>query len=69
MFSLVLVANAVAPSRVAAVALNTSLLGEGEALAEIERVADKTGLPTDDPYRFGPAALFAGLRASIEGGA
>jgi uncharacterized NAD-dependent epimerase/dehydratase family protein len=63
------VANAVAPSRVAAIALNTSLLGEAEARAEIERVADECGLPTDDPYRFGPAALFAGLRASLEGGA
>ena len=61
------VANAVAPSRVAAIALNTSLLSEAEALAEIERVAAETGLPTDDPYRFGPTRLFAGLRASMEG--
>ena len=61
------VANAVAPSRVAAVALNTSLLSEDEARAEIERVAAETGLPTDDPYRFGPERLFAGLRASLEG--
>ncbi|MEX1295592.1 MAG: DUF1611 domain-containing protein [Candidatus Limnocylindrales bacterium] len=61
------VANAVAPSRVAAVALNTALLSEADARAEIKRVAAETGLPTDDPYRFGPAALFAGLRASLEG--
>ncbi len=60
------VANAVAPSRVAAIALNTSLLGEEEARVEIERVAAETGLPTDDPYRFGPSRLFAGLRASLE---
>ena len=63
------VANAVAPSKVAAIALNTSLLTENEARAEIERVAAETGLPTDDPYRFGPQRLFAGLRASLEGDA
>jgi uncharacterized NAD-dependent epimerase/dehydratase family protein len=61
------VANAVAPSRVAAIALNTSLLSETEARAEIVKVAAETGLPTDDPYRFGPTELFAGLRASLEG--
>ena len=61
------VANAVAPSRVAAIALNTSLLSEDEARVEIERVAAATSLPTDDPYRFGPGRLFAGLRASLEG--
>jgi len=61
------VANAVAPSRVAAIALNTSLLPEAAARAEIERVAEETGLPTDDPYRFGPTELFAGLRAGLEG--
>jgi uncharacterized NAD-dependent epimerase/dehydratase family protein len=61
------IANAVAPSRVAAIALNTALLSEDEARAEIARVAAETGLPTDDPYRFGPQRLFAGLRASLEG--
>lgn len=62
------VAEAVAPSKVAAIALNTSLHAEGEARAEIGRVAAQTGLPVDDPYRFGPAGLFAGLRASLEEG-
>jgi len=61
------VANAVAPCRVAAIALNTALLTEDEARAEIERVAAETGLPTDDPYRFGPQPLFADLRQSLEG--
>jgi uncharacterized NAD-dependent epimerase/dehydratase family protein len=61
------VANAVAPSRVAAVALNTALLDEEAAQAEIARVSAETGLPTDDPYRFGPQRLFAQLRASMEG--
>jgi uncharacterized NAD-dependent epimerase/dehydratase family protein len=63
------VANAVAPSRVAAIALNTALLTEEDARAEIARVADETGLPVDDPYRFGPGRLFAGLRAALEGDA
>jgi uncharacterized NAD-dependent epimerase/dehydratase family protein len=63
-----LAANAVAPSRVVAVALNTSLLTEAEAAAEIERVAAETGLPTDDPYRFGPGPLFEGVRAALEEG-
>ena len=64
-----LVANAVAPSRVAAIALNTSLLGEDEAQAAIEQAAAETGLPVDDPYRFGPGRLFASLRAHLERGA
>ena len=64
-----LVANAVSPSRVAAIALNTVLLSEKEARTEIEQVAAQTGLPVDDPYRFGPDRLFAQLRASLEGDA
>jgi uncharacterized NAD-dependent epimerase/dehydratase family protein len=63
-----LAANAVAPSRVVAIALNTSLLTEAEAAAEIERVAAETRLPTDDPYRFGPGPLFEGVRAALEEG-
>jgi uncharacterized NAD-dependent epimerase/dehydratase family protein len=61
-----LVARAVAPSRVVAIALNTSLLGESEARAEIERVAAETKLPVDDPYRFGAGRLFDGVRAAVE---
>jgi uncharacterized NAD-dependent epimerase/dehydratase family protein len=61
------VANAVAPSRIAAVALNTALLSEDEAHAEIEKVAAETGLPVADPYRFGATELFDGLRAQLEG--
>ena len=42
------------PARVAAVALHTGALGEDDARAEIARVGEETGLPTDDPIRFGP---------------
>ncbi len=56
----------VAPSRVVAIALNTSLLTEDEARVEIAQVAEATGVPTDDPVRFGPDRLMAGLQAALE---
>jgi uncharacterized NAD-dependent epimerase/dehydratase family protein len=59
------VAGLVAPSVVAAVALNTGRLGEDEARAEIERTAAETGLPTDDPYRFGADRLVAALQERL----
>ncbi|HET8652181.1 MAG TPA: DUF1611 domain-containing protein [Gaiellaceae bacterium] len=45
------------PAKVAAVALHTGELEEDDARAEIARVADETGLPTDDPVRFGADPL------------
>ena len=45
------------PARVAAVALNTRLLAEGAARAAIAQIEAETGLPADDPVRFGPAKL------------
>ncbi|HEX2292862.1 MAG TPA: DUF1611 domain-containing protein [Gaiellaceae bacterium] len=45
------------PARVAAVALHTGALEERDAKAEIARVRDETGLPTDDPVRFGAGPL------------
>jgi uncharacterized NAD-dependent epimerase/dehydratase family protein len=61
------VAALVAPSRVVAVALNTSLLpGDDDARREIRRIAEETGLPCDDPVRFGPARLWADVRAALE---
>jgi len=60
------VAALVAPSVVAAVALNTSLLpDESAARREIARVAEETGLPTDDPFRFGGERLFDALRERL----
>jgi uncharacterized NAD-dependent epimerase/dehydratase family protein len=45
------------PARVAAVALHTGGLDEGDARAEIARVRAETGLTTDDPVRFGADTL------------
>ncbi|MGC8634890.1 MAG: DUF1611 domain-containing protein [Candidatus Limnocylindrales bacterium] len=60
------VAGLVAPSRVVAVALNTSLLEEDAAHRAIARTAAETGLPCDDPFRFGGTRLFASLRERVE---
>jgi uncharacterized NAD-dependent epimerase/dehydratase family protein len=60
-------AGLVAPSKVVAVALNTSLIAdEAEARAEIARVEAETGLPCDDPVRFGAAGLWARIEAAVE---
>ncbi|MGH2408599.1 MAG: DUF1611 domain-containing protein, partial [Candidatus Limnocylindrales bacterium] len=56
------VAGLVAPSKVVCVALNTGLLAEDEARREIARTAEETGLPTDDPYRFGGDRLLDAIR-------
>jgi len=45
------------PARVVAVALNTRRLTEDEARAAIVAAEAETGLPADDPVRFGAATL------------
>jgi len=45
------------PARVAAVALNTRSLSHAEARAAILAAEKETGLPADDPVRFGAAKL------------
>ena len=49
------IAGMVAPSKVVAMALNTSLYRtDDEARVVIDRIAAETGLPTDDPVRLAP---------------
>ena len=61
------IAGLVQPSKVVAIALNTSFYDDDDearrVIAETER---QTGLPTDDPYRFGPGPLFARIREAVE---
>jgi len=55
------------PARVAAVALNTRLLGDAEARAAVAAVEGETGLPADDPVRFGAGRLLDALVAALPG--
>jgi uncharacterized NAD-dependent epimerase/dehydratase family protein len=45
------------PARVVAVALNTRSLSEADARAAAAAAEAETGLPTDDPVRFGPGRI------------
>ena len=61
------VAGLVAPSRVVAMALNTSLIpSEDEARRVIDDIAAETGLPTDDPVRFGADRLWPAVRDAVD---
>ncbi|HJQ29231.1 MAG TPA: DUF1611 domain-containing protein [Rubrobacter sp.] len=51
------VASLIKPAPVVAVSLNTSGMGEEEALDLISAVADETGLPTADPFRVSAAPI------------
>ena len=54
------------PAKVACIALNTRDLGRDEdARGEIDAVAAETGLPADDPVRFGPGYLLDALLARL----
>jgi uncharacterized NAD-dependent epimerase/dehydratase family protein len=53
-------------ARVAAVALNTAHLDEAAAAEAIEQVRDVTGLPADDPVRFGAGRLLDELLNHLE---
>jgi uncharacterized NAD-dependent epimerase/dehydratase family protein len=55
----------VRPARVAAIALNTAGLGDGEARATVEEVEAETGLPADDPVRFGAGRLLDAVISAI----
>ena len=52
------------PARVAAIALNTRAVGEEEARAAIAAAEEETGLPADDPVRFGAAKLVDAVLAA-----
>jgi uncharacterized NAD-dependent epimerase/dehydratase family protein len=56
------------PARVAAVALITAHLDEDGALRAIEGAQDETGLPADDPVRFGPGRLLEAVLAVVPSG-
>ena len=49
-----------------AVALNTRLLDEDAARRAIEETEAETGLPADDPVRFGAARLVDSLEPLIK---
>ncbi len=56
-----------APSKVVAVALNTSLIqDEEEARGVIEATAAETGLPVADPVRFGGDALWQAIETAVD---
>jgi uncharacterized NAD-dependent epimerase/dehydratase family protein len=61
------VAGLVAPSKVVAIALNTSgIAAPDDARREIARAAAETGLPVDDPVRFGAGPLWSEIEAGVE---
>ena len=61
------VAGMVAPSKVVGIALNTSLYkDEADARRVIAEISAQTGLPADDPVRFGPARLWAAVQPAVE---
>ncbi|HEY3163260.1 MAG TPA: DUF1611 domain-containing protein [Candidatus Limnocylindrales bacterium] len=61
------VAGLVAPSKVVAIALNTSeIASPDDARAEIARIAAETGLPVDDPVRFGAGPLWSEIQRSVD---
>jgi D-glutamate N-acetyltransferase len=52
------------PARVAAIALNTRALADAKARAAVEAAEEETGLPADDPVRFGASKLVDAVLAA-----
>jgi uncharacterized NAD-dependent epimerase/dehydratase family protein len=55
----------VKPARVIGIALNTRLLDDAQARAEVERARRETALPADDVVRYGPDALYAAIAPQL----
>jgi uncharacterized NAD-dependent epimerase/dehydratase family protein len=61
------IAGLVAPSKVVALALNTSLYAsDDEARAVIAALEMQTGLPADDPVRFGADRFWPAVRDAVD---
>ena len=61
------IAGLVAPTKVVAIAVNSSLIADDdEARATIESIAAETGLPADDPVRFGADRLWAAIQPAVD---
>src|SRR5262249_32276896 len=54
------------PARVACIALNTAHLDDNAARAAIARAGEETGLPADDPVRFGAGPLLDALLSALD---
>ena len=55
------------PAKVIALALNTRRLGETEAREAVQSAEEETGLPADDPVRFGPGRLLDAILPRVSG--
>jgi uncharacterized NAD-dependent epimerase/dehydratase family protein len=55
-------------AKVVAIAVNTRALDENAARAAIAEAAEETGLPADDPVRFGPGNLLDAVLAGLPSG-
>jgi uncharacterized NAD-dependent epimerase/dehydratase family protein len=54
------------PAKVSAIALNTAELDNEAARRAIAEVAEETGLPADDPVRFGAGRLVDAVTAAVQ---
>ena len=62
------IAGLIAPSKVVAMAVNTSLYpDDADARRVIDEIAAETGLPAADPVRFGGDTLWAAVHQAVDG--
>jgi uncharacterized NAD-dependent epimerase/dehydratase family protein len=59
------VALPVRPAKTVAIALNTRAVSEDEARSAVATAEEETGLPADDPVRFGAAKLVDAVLAGV----